>query len=147
MPINPISTWGMGRLDPFMEPNEASEIAVNLKPSSSFAKGVLLGELTATPGVYAAYASGNTDGSENPKCVNRYDCITDAQGFITFGSAPVVAGLGEHVGNVVRAADAFYSVILKTTDIPNLDAGAMTKLGARLISGTLANGIIMIPGV
>ena len=147
MPINPISSWGMGRLDPFMEANEASEIAVALKTSTTFAKGTILGELTANPGLFAPYASGNTDGSENPKLVLRYDCITDAQGFITFGSAPVVAGGGEHPGAVTRSTDAFYSGIFKTTDLVGLDAGAMTKLGAVLISGTLANGIVKIPGV
>lgn len=147
MPINPTSTWGMGRLDPFMEPEEASEIAVALKTSTVFAKGTVLGELTANPGLFAPYATGNTDGTENPKVILRYDCMTDAAGWITFGSAPVVAGGGEHPGSVTRSTDAFYSGIFKTTDLVGLDAGAVTKLGAKLISGTLANGIIMIPGV
>lgn len=145
MPTTPIQTWGMGRLDPFLEAAEAAEMAVNLAPSLVFAKGTLLGELTATPGTFKAYASGNADGSQIPKCVLRYDCATDAQGFITYGGGP--AGTSEHPGEKTRSIDAFYSVILKTTDIPNLDAGAVTALGARLISGNLAAGVIAIPGV
>ena len=58
MPINPISTWGMGRLDPFMEPEEASEIAVTLVSSGTYPKGTVLGELTANPGLFKAYATG-----------------------------------------------------------------------------------------
>lgn len=145
MPTTPTQTWGMGRLDPFLEPDEAAEMAVNLVPNATFLKGQLLGELTATPGVFKVYASGNADGSEKPKCVLRYDCVTDAQGFITYGGGP--AGTSEHVGAKTRAVDAFYSGIFKTQDIPNLDAGAVTALGARLLSGSLANGVLAIPGV
>jgi hypothetical protein len=145
MPTTPIQTWGMGRLDPFLEAEEADEQAVNLIPSTTFLKGTLLGELTATPGLFKAYASGNADGSQVPKCVLRYDCVTDAAGLITLGGGPT--GISEHQGEKTRSVDAFYSVILKTQDIPNLDAGAMTAMGARLISGSLANGVIVIPGV
>lgn len=144
MPTTPIQTWGMGRLDPFMEPEEASEIAVNLAPNLTLGKGTLLGEITATPGIFKPYATGNSDGSENPKLVLRYDCVSDASGFVTFGGGP--AGTSEH-GEKTRSVDGFYSGIFKTTDLVGLDAGAVTKLGARLISGTLANGIIAIPGV
>jgi hypothetical protein len=143
MPTTPISTWGMGRLDPFMDPDEAHEIAVNLKPSTTYAKGTLLGELTATPGVFAPYTSGAADGSQNPKLLLRHDCVTDAQGYITYGSGP--AGTSEHLGQVSRSTDAFYSGTFKTQDVPNLDQAALDKIG-RLISGVLANGIFVLQG-
>jgi hypothetical protein len=147
MPINPVDSWGMGRLDPFMEPAEAGELPVNLIPNTSFVRGTLLGELTATPGTFKAYASGNSDGSQTPKLILRHDCVTDASGFITYGSS-ITAGQGQDGAPVQsKATDAYYCGIFKTTDIPNLDAGAVTALGARIISGNLANGIIAIPGV
>lgn len=146
MPTTPVDSWGMKRVDPFMEPTEASELPVNLIASTTFAAGTLLGELTATPGTYKAYASGNSDGSQLPKCVLRHACVTDSAGFITYGDGP--AGSNQDgIGPASKATDAFFAVILKTTDIPNLDAGAVTALGARIISGNLANGIIVIPGV
>jgi hypothetical protein len=145
MPTTPIQTWGMGRLDPFLEPDEASEQAVNLIPNTTFVKGTVLGELTATPGTFKAYASGNADGSQVPKCILRYDCVTDASGFVTYGSGP--AGTSEHPGEKTRSIDAFYSGIFKTTDLVGLDAGAVTAMGAHYISGALANGVIVFPGV
>src|SRR3954471_19651801 len=123
MPTTPIQTWGMGRLDPFLEAEEADEQAVNLIPSTTFLKGTLLGELTATPGVFKAYASGNADGSQVPKCILRYDCVTDAAGFVTYGSGP--AGTAEYIGQKTRSIDAFYSGIFKTTDLVGLDAAAV----------------------
>lgn len=146
MPINPVDSWGMKRLDPFMEPTEAGEMPVNLKASTTYAAGTLLGELTATPGTYATYASGNSDGSQLPKLILRHACVTDASGFITYGDGP--AGQNQDgIGPASKNTDAFYSGMFKTTDIPNLDAGAVTALGARIISGTLANGILVLPGV
>ena len=145
MPTTPIQTWGMGRLDPFYEPDEASEQAVNLIPNTTFLKGTLLGELTATPGTFKAYATGNVDGSQVPKCVLRYDCVTDASGFVTLGGGP--AGTSEHPGEKTRSVDAFFSGYFKTTDIVGLDAGAITAMGAHLVSGVLSNGVIVLPGV
>lgn len=146
MPTNPVDSWGMQRLDPFMEPTEASELPVNLIASTTFAAGTLLGELTATPGTFKAYASGNSDGSQVPKLVLRHACVTDSTGNITYGGGP--AGVNQDgILPASKNTSAFMSGIFKTTDIPNLDAGAVTALGARIVSGNLANGIIAIPGV
>ena len=146
MPTNPVDSWGMKRLDPFMEPTEASELPVNLIASTTFAAGTLLGELTATPGTYKAYASGNADGSQVPKVVLRHACVTDASGFITYGDGPAGAGQ-DGIPPASKSTSAYMSGIFKTTDIPNLDAGAVTALAARIVSGNLANGILVIPGV
>jgi hypothetical protein len=146
MPLNPVDSWGMKRLDPFLEPDEASELPVNLIASTTFVAGTLLGELTATPGTYKPYATGNSDGSQLPKAILRHACVTDVNGNITYGDGP--AGVNQDgILPSSRVTDAYYSGIFKTTDIVGLDAGAVTALGARIISGTLANGIIAIPGV
>lgn len=147
MPTAPIDSWGMGRLDPFMRPEEASEIPVNLIASTSFAAGTLLGELTATPGTFKAYASGNADGSQLPKAVLRHACVTDASGNITYGSSITAGQTMDGPAVASKVTDAFISGFFKTTDIIGLDAGAVTALGARIVSGTLANGIIVIPAV
>jgi hypothetical protein len=145
MPTAPVDSWGLDRLDPFMEPDEASEVAVNLKPSTAYPKGTLLGEITATPGIFAPYASGNTDGTEIPKLILRHSCVTDANGVITYGTSVTTGQFGPEPPS--KVTDAYYSGIFKTTDIPGLDAAAVTAMKARLISGTLAAGIIAFPGV
>src|SRR5262245_7207022 len=147
MPTAPVDTWGMGRLDPYMEPTEAGELPVNLIASTSFAAGTVLGELTATPGTYKAYASGNADGSQVAKLILRHACVTDASGFISYGSS-ITAGQGQDgVQPASNVTDAFYSGIFKTQDLTGLDATAMTAMGGKLLSGTLANGIVAFSGV
>lgn len=145
MPTSPIQTWGMGRLDPHMDAEKAQEQAVNLIPNTTFVKGTVLGELTATPGTFKAYATGNVDGSQIPKCILRYDCVTNATGFITLGGGP--AGTSEHPGETTRSIDAFFSGVFKTTELTGLDAGGLTAMGGHLISGILSNGVVVFPGV
>lgn len=145
MPTTPIQTWGMGRLDPMYAPEEALEQAVSLAPNLTLLKGTVLGELTATPGTFKAYASGNADGSQVPKCILRYDCVSDATGNITLGGGP--AGTAEHPGQTSKNVDAFFSGYFKTSELVGLDAGGLTALGGHLISGILSNGVVVIPGV
>lgn len=141
MPTAPIATFGYGRVDPFREAEDAEIRNVNLKPSTVFAAGTIIGEITATPGTYGPYATGNVDGTQNPVGVLQYACATDAGGLITFGS---VAGQSEW-GQTSRAAPMYMSGYFRTEDLVGLDAGAVTKLG-RLLQGTTTSGEIAIYG-
>jgi Bacteriophage lambda head decoration protein D len=141
MPTTPVSTFGYGRVDPFREAEDADVRLVNLKASTTFAAGTIVGEITATPGTYGAYASTNTDGSQNPIGVLQYACATDASGNITFGS---VAGSSEW-GLVSKAAPIYMNGYFRCEDLVGLDANAVTKMG-RLIQGTTTSGEIAIYG-
>jgi hypothetical protein len=94
------------------------------------------------PGTFAPYASGNTDGSQNPIGLLRYDCVTDANGIITLGSGP--AGTSEW-GQTTRSVDMFFCGVFRTEDLVGLDSNAVQKIG-RLINGTLAKGRIALNG-
>jgi hypothetical protein len=48
MPIAPKWTFKIARLDPALEPDHAAELAVNLKPSTSYLAGTVLGEMIGT---------------------------------------------------------------------------------------------------
>lgn len=142
MPSNvPVATFGYGRVDPFREAEDADVRNVNLKASTTFAAGTIVGEVTATPGTYGPYASGNTDGTQNPVGVLQYACVTDSSGNITFGNT---AGSSEW-GNTSKAAPIYMSGYFRTEDLVGLDANAVTKLG-RLIQGTTSSGEIAIYG-
>lgn len=145
MPTAPIYTHGMGRLEPFYAADKALEQAVNLAPSLTLAKGTVLGELTATPGTFKAYASGNSDGSQVPKCILRYDAVSDASGNITLGSGP--AGTTEHAGMTVKAVDAFFSGYFKASELVGLDAAGLTAMGGHIVSGSITTGVVVISGV
>jgi hypothetical protein len=143
MPTTPIMTFGAGRVDPLKNPDECIVEVLGLKASTTFAAGTLVGEITASPGTYGPYATGNVDGTQNPTHILMYACITDASGNVTFGSS-VTAGASEW-GQTQKGAPAYASGEFATQDLVGLDAGAVTKMG-RLIQGTTTTGRILVYG-
>lgn len=122
------------RLDPVYRADIAYQQDVNLAASTTYAKGTVLGELTATPGTFKPYASGNSDGSQIPKCVLTYACTTDASGNISW--------IGEFA-QTTKAVPAYFRGYFKTAELTGLDANAITILG-NLVSGVLASGIVRL---
>jgi hypothetical protein len=144
MPTTPIMTFGAGRVEPLKAPDEALSEVIGLKASTAFAAGTLVGEITASPGTYGPYATGNVDGTQNPTHILMYACITDASGNVTFGSSGIVAG-GAEWGQTQKGAPAWASGEFSCADLVGLDAGAVTKMG-RLIQGTVSSGRILVYG-
>lgn len=141
MPLDTaIATYSGNRVDPIIDPEHARMIHVNLGNSLTLAAGTVLGELTATPGKFKAYASGNSDGSEVPKVILRYAAKSDASGNVSVGDA--VPG---EFGQVAKSVEAWYCGTFKTTELTGLDANAVAVLNARYVSGVLADGVIRIP--
>jgi hypothetical protein len=124
---------GVGRLDPVYAPELAKQQEVNIVASVTLAKGTVLGELTATPGTFKAYASGNGDGSQVAKAILVYSVTTDASGNITM--------VGEF-GQTSKGCPVYISGFFKTADLTGLDAAGLTNLGGSLKSGTLSSGIV-----
>jgi hypothetical protein len=142
MPTSATHTYNNQKLEPFQNPEEAKIIEVTFAAgAANIPKGTLLGEVTASPGVYKAYNDANNDGSQTAKAIAQYDMQIDANGLITLSSVGSTAG-GES-GEKLRAAPAYVSGTFKTTDLTGLDAAAVTDLG-RLIQGTVADGILRV---
>lgn len=140
MATTPLRTYGVGILEPLKNPQSARVTVLNLKPSTTYPSGTLLGPITASPGVYGPYATGNADGTQNPTHILQYACKTDASGNVAFGDQTA----GEW-GQTTKGAPAFRSGVFDTKDLVGLDAGAVTKLG-RLESGTVADGVLQVYG-
>lgn len=128
------------------EPATAELVPVYAKPgvprthnvtlaAGTYSRGTVLGELTATPGTFKPYAAANTDGSQTAKLILKWGCVVDAQGNVT---------LAGEFGQTQRGVEAYYGGgnVFKTTELVGLDAGAVTSLGASLVEGTLANGLL-----
>jgi hypothetical protein len=143
MPTTAAATFGGGRVDPLKAPDKAIVEVIGLKASTTFAAGTLVGEITASPGTYGPYATGNVDGTQNPTHIIQYACITDASGNVTFGSS-VTAGAGEWA-QTQKGAPAYASGEFSCADLVGLDAGAVTKMG-RLIQGTVSSGRVLVYG-
>lgn len=137
MPTTPIQRFTNDRLLPMYVGPDHPETNVALAPSIVYLKGTILGEITATPGTFAAYASGNVNGSETPKSILDRACATDAAGNITYGATPT----GGVNGETHLTVPAFFGGAFKTSELVGLDANAATKLGGHLVNGTLADGI------
>ena len=90
-------------------------------------------------GKWAAYASGNSDGTQSAKGILAIDIATDAAGRATYGALPFG---GEH-GEKYPSAPVYYKGEFRTTDLVGLDSNAMSGF-ARQISGSLGDGVISL---
>jgi hypothetical protein len=138
MPTAAANTYAVQPITPFYRANGGLMITASFGASLTLAKGTLLGEITATPGEFKAYASGNVDGSQVPKAVLPWDITTDASKNITVG--------GGEFGLTSKTIPVYGSGYFKTTELVGLDANAVTVLGSHYLSGVLSNGILCIPG-
>lgn len=141
MPLAAITTWGAAELLPVYNAEDAWCIPANLPTLVSYPKGTVLGELTASPGTYAAYASGNSDGTQTPKAISRWDCATDAAGQITIGST--TAGVAPY-GLTQLSVDVYVQGVFKTSELTGLDSTALANANWHLLAGTVSDGVLDI---
>ena len=88
MPTAAFNTFTNTKLVPAINANRAAIIEVKIGASKTLAAGTILGQVTATPGVYDAYANAGAGGLGVPLCVLQYAVTTDASGNITNWSGP-----------------------------------------------------------
>jgi len=139
MPTIAMITWdATARLDPLYNPEDAIAQHVALA-AGTYVRGTVLGEVTATPGTYKAYAAANADGSQNPAMLLMYSCVVDASGNVTLGNSPTGGG-GEFGQFNGKSVPAYMGGIFRTQELVGLDANAVTKLSGRLLEGTVAAG-------
>lgn len=138
MPTAATTYYSRKKLVPLYNAEKAQRTNVQIVPSVTLALGTVLGELTATPGTYKAYASGNVDGSQTPKAILEYAVTTDASGNISINS---------DFGVTFPSVSAFLpnsGVAYNAADLVGLDAAGLTALGGSLAQGTLTNGTVVI---
>jgi hypothetical protein len=133
MPTTASTTYDVAgsRVEPFYKEPEAPQQHVKLA-NGTYAGGTVLGPVTATPGQFKAYATGNSDGSEVATCILRDDCVV-AAGVIT---------IGDETGGVVASVPVYYGGVFKTSELTGLDAAGVVDMGGQIISGTVADGLL-----
>ena len=130
--------YASGGLQPAFPKPDVLPLAVKLKPNTAFPAGCVLGEITATPGVYGPYAAANTDGTQTPKGLLKYGCTTDANGYFSYGEY-----------DTQQNAPAFFVGSFLTADLPQtgpgaIDANAVTAATWRLVQGSVVSGIVSL---
>lgn len=92
----------------------------------------------STAGTYAAYASGNSDGSQVAKLLLSWTTSTDAAGNHYFASTAV-----SEWGQGYSSVPAYRNGTFRASDLVGLDSTAVGNLG-RLVSGTTTTGILQL---
>lgn len=140
MPTAAVRTFSGGGCWPCENQGEAINVPVNLA-QGSYAAGTVLGELSATPGTYAAYASGHADGSQVARGILQYAVVVDASGNYWLGDTSGASDQGvpgPKYGNMWRNG------VFKTSDLVGWDATAFSTIGAKIKTGTNIAGVIVI---
>jgi len=142
MPVSPVLTFKVDRIDPIQDDDKVSLESVNLAVGT-YAKGSILGQVTAT-GAFAPYVAANVDGSQTARGILAYSCV------VTAPKAGDTTGIndisyGNEYGITYKVTPMFYRITVATADLVQsgpgaIDAGAVTALGGLLFKGTLANG-------
>ncbi len=135
MPTGPAATFSGRRLDPIYNADDAmaSMLAVSLPASVTYDRGTVLGEISATPGVYKAYAAASTDGSQNPSVILQYPVATDATGNLI--------NVNEWAGAIRYNTPVFTRGDFRTQELIGLDQNAVTKMAGGLSEGSLTVGV------
>lgn len=94
----------------------------------------------APAGVLKAYASGNSDGSQVAKAIAQYDMFIDAVGNVYLGVTSAISQWGE----VRKDGPAYIAGTFDTTQLVGVDATALSSGLWRLISGTVAAGVVRL---
>jgi hypothetical protein len=94
----------------------------------------------APAGVLKAYASGNGDGSQVAKAIAQYDMFVDSVGNIYLGATTAISNWGE----VRKDGPAYIAGTFDTTLLVGVDATALSSGLWRLISGTVAAGVVRL---
>jgi hypothetical protein len=138
MPTTATQTYSISGLKPAFDAATAfaGMINVSLKASTTYLAGTILGEVIATPGVYAPYANGASDGTQNASVILQYPCTTDASGNITepgeWGQTRKSAPVYTH--------GTFYLQDLVLTGSGALDTNGVEDLAGRIVEGSIASG-------
>lgn len=129
MPTTPYLSFTYNRLDPLFNEEDARPMPVMLKGPNTYLPGTILGEITATPGVYAPWNANAVDGTQNPKVWTRLQTAVDANNLVTW------PGDFQNVGRPF--IDVYRSGTFKLDQILGLNAVALEALAGRVVEGVL----------
>lgn len=135
MPTAPKHTFTNDCIDPVYADVPAPMQNVALS-DGTYAKGTVLGELTATPGTFAAYADAAVDGTGVAKAILKYACVV-ASGLISQASG------GGPFGESRLYAPVYFGGAFRTSELTGFDAAALADLNGHLANGTVAAGIVV----
>jgi hypothetical protein len=131
------------KLEPFIDPQSARTLAVQMAPNLTVVKGTRLAQLTAD-GKYSPYVSAGAGGLGAAKVIAVYDFRTDAAGNVFYGNNETPLSGPNSKGELT--AEAYWKGTFLRSDLTAAAAIGASELGdlnAREI-GTGADTIVHI---
>lgn len=138
MPTAAFNTFTGKKLVPAINPAQSAVMEIKIGASKTLLNGTIMAEVTATPGIFDAYASGGAGGLGVPKGVLMYDVTTDGSGNITnlsgpFASVPADTNVPMYVKGVFFTTDIVGS--------PAIIGTAITDGLGKLLQGSTTTGL------
>jgi len=128
------------KLEPYINPDRARTIAVQMAANLTVAKGTRLGQLSAN-GKYTPYVALGAGGAEVAKVISVYPFVTDAAGLVYYGTDVPTSG---PTADPQPTAEVYYTGDFLQADLPGIVAGEITDLKATTL-GTGADTILRLP--
>lgn len=138
MPTAATDTFAANRLDPYKFPDKLREELVGFVASTTYAKGLVVGKVTAS-GLYAAYNDGLSNGVEVAKGILLYTIVVDASNNVSFADGSLGGG-----GKAAPIAVPGQGCLWKSADLAGMDAAGLADLQGSILSGDLTTGILVI---
>lgn len=88
--------------------------------------------VTGSNGLFVAYNSGASDGTQNPKCILAYAAQTDANGLITWGDGTQAMDNGTQETSIL----AWFGGIFDYKDVPTTNGTILTAVGGHTLRGS-----------
>lgn len=134
MPTTHTQAWSARRVEPVKGVEEDHLDPVKLD-TGTYLAGTLIGEVTATPGLYKAYDKDNVDGTQNPTHILEYDVVV-ASGNHFLGDAAA-----SEWGQSMKYTHAWRGGVFDIADLVGYDAEASVNGKFR----PLGNGRVLVP--
>lgn len=138
MPTTNIFDYTIVKVEPTVKADQVHTVAALFQPSVTVPRGSLMGELTASPGVYVPYDHTAVDGRQVLKGLNPYDITTDANGYITNAGGPMATQ--KLNSPVYTSGDYNCADVANITELDDAIAAGYCKL----IQGTATTGIFRL---
>lgn len=139
MPTTAVNTFNASKLVPFINPQNAMVKEIKIGASKTLAAGTIMAEVTTTPGVYDAYASGGAGGLGTPIGLLVNDVTTDSSGNITS-----INGMPVNVFPDINVP-MYYKGVFNCADVKGDTVAHMISSGlGRLLEGDSLTGLVDI---
>jgi hypothetical protein len=142
MPTTASRSYACQKCEPFRDPQDARTRAVKFVASAvDLVRGQIMAQVTSS-GLWGAYDATSITGLETARGILVWDTQVSSAGLVSY--AETASTVGDEWGVQFNDGLIYVSGAFRTTDLTGLTAEAIEDLGARLETGSIADGVLRI---